>query len=142
MGCLGSGKKLYFCSGELAEWSIAAVLKTVDLHGSGGSNPSLSANKKAMQKSIAFFRPRKPRPLAVERQKRAKKERHCGAMAFCLQGRPRQRKGYQIPHIPLNACVQEDEAYNKSDIAEQWRFFARPPAAAKGYLIPWLVKSV
>ena len=41
-------KKLYFCSGELAEWSIAAVLKTVDLHGSGGSNPSLSANKKAM----------------------------------------------------------------------------------------------
>ena len=29
--------------GEVAEWSIAAVLKTVDLHGSGGSNPSLSA---------------------------------------------------------------------------------------------------
>ena len=26
----------------MAEWSIAAVLKTVDLHGSGGSNPSLS----------------------------------------------------------------------------------------------------
>ena len=34
--------------GELAEWSNAAVLKTVDLNGSGGSNPSLSAehNKK------------------------------------------------------------------------------------------------
>ena len=29
----------------MAEWSIAAVLKTVDLHGSGGSNPSLSARK-------------------------------------------------------------------------------------------------
>ena len=29
--------------GELAEWSNAAVLKTVDLNGSGGSNPSLSA---------------------------------------------------------------------------------------------------
>ncbi len=29
--------------GEVAEWSIAAVLKTVDLRGSGGSNPSLSA---------------------------------------------------------------------------------------------------
>ena len=27
----------------MAEWSIAAVLKTVDLKGSGGSNPSLSA---------------------------------------------------------------------------------------------------
>ena len=29
----------------MAEWSIAAVLKTVDLNGSGGSNPSLSANE-------------------------------------------------------------------------------------------------
>ena len=36
----------FFCTfapGEMAEWSIAAVLKTVDLQGSGGSNPSLSA---------------------------------------------------------------------------------------------------
>ncbi len=32
-----------FDIGEMAEWSNAAVLKTVDLHGSGGSNPSLSA---------------------------------------------------------------------------------------------------
>ena len=30
-------------SGELAEWSNAAVLKTVEPKGSGGSNPSLSA---------------------------------------------------------------------------------------------------
>ena len=30
----------------MAEWSIAAVLKTVDLNGSGGSNPSLSAKRK------------------------------------------------------------------------------------------------
>ena len=29
----------------MAEWSIAAVLKTVELRGSGGSNPSLSALK-------------------------------------------------------------------------------------------------
>ncbi len=29
--------------GELAEWSNAAVLKTVDCNRSGGSNPSLSA---------------------------------------------------------------------------------------------------
>ena len=28
----------------MAEWSIAAVLKTVELQGSGGSNPSLSAD--------------------------------------------------------------------------------------------------
>ena len=36
--------------GKMAEWSIAAVLKTVDLNGSGGSNPSLSATQK--KKSI------------------------------------------------------------------------------------------
>ena len=32
-----------FVPGEMAEWAIAAVLKTVELRGSGGSNPSLSA---------------------------------------------------------------------------------------------------
>ncbi len=32
-----------FAAGEMAEWSIAAVLKTVEPQGSGGSNPSLSA---------------------------------------------------------------------------------------------------
>ena len=33
----------YFAPGEMAEWSIATVLKTVDCYRSGGSNPSLSA---------------------------------------------------------------------------------------------------
>lgn len=37
-------KRCNFAPGEMAEWSIAAVLKTVDLKGSGGSNPSLSAD--------------------------------------------------------------------------------------------------
>ncbi len=45
---------MYFCRGELAEWSIAAVLKTVDLQGSGGSNPSLSATKDATLR-VALF---------------------------------------------------------------------------------------
>ena len=39
----------YFCRGELAEWSIAAVLKTVVPRGTGGSNPSLSAEKKVLR---------------------------------------------------------------------------------------------
>ena len=40
----------------MAEWSNAAVLKTVDLNGSGGSNPSLSANKlKLSALRWAFF---------------------------------------------------------------------------------------
>ena len=37
----------------MAEWSNAAVLKTVDLRGSGGSNPSLSAKiKRSKEMSI------------------------------------------------------------------------------------------
>ena len=48
-----------FAKGKMAERSNAAVLKTVDLRGSGGSNPSLSAEK-TLQNSIpncfaAFF---------------------------------------------------------------------------------------
>ena len=33
-----------FAPGEMAERSIAAVLKTVEVKASGGSNPSLSAD--------------------------------------------------------------------------------------------------
>ena len=43
-----------FALGEVAEWSIAAVLKTVELRGSGGSNPSLSAIKPDFQAFIVF----------------------------------------------------------------------------------------
>ena len=56
--------------GEMAEWSNAAVLKTVDLHGSGGSNPSLSAKvqKKAAELvRAAFF----SCALALPRRRRA-----------------------------------------------------------------------
>ena len=48
--------EIKFDIGEMAEWSNAAVLKTVDLNGSGGSNPSLSANKlKLSALRWAFF---------------------------------------------------------------------------------------
>ena len=47
---------------EMAEWSIATVLKTVDCNRSGGSNPSLSAEinikthqKPANQRFAGFF---------------------------------------------------------------------------------------
>ncbi len=36
---------IWTCIGEMAEWSNAAVLKTVEGHTSGGSNPSFSASK-------------------------------------------------------------------------------------------------
>ena len=42
--------------GEMAEWSIAAVLKTVEGHTSGGSNPSLSA-KQAASQGLLFLCP-------------------------------------------------------------------------------------
>jgi hypothetical protein len=43
----------YFCRGEMAERSNAAVLKTVEVQASGGSNPSLSAGKNNIKKSKA-----------------------------------------------------------------------------------------
>ena len=42
-------------SGEMAEWSNAVVLKTIDLHGSGGSNPSLSAKENLRMMSSGGF---------------------------------------------------------------------------------------
>src|SRR5690606_18508483 len=44
-------------TGEVAEWSNAAVLKTVEGHTSGGSNPSLSArsNPAPHQRGIFIF---------------------------------------------------------------------------------------
>ena len=41
-------KKLYLCSGEMAERSNAAVLKTVVQQCTGGSNPSFSAEMKRL----------------------------------------------------------------------------------------------
>ena len=48
--------KDYFIFGEMAERSNAAVLKTVDCNRSGGSNPSLSANK-GVNQWITWFTP-------------------------------------------------------------------------------------
>ena len=48
----------YFCAfqkGRMAEWSIAAVLKTVELRGSGGSNPSPSAKDRCSNECRSFF---------------------------------------------------------------------------------------
>ena len=43
--------------GEMAEWSIAAVLKNVELRGSGGSNPSLSATRKDLAEGCDLSQP-------------------------------------------------------------------------------------
>ena len=41
--------------GKMAEWSIAAVLKTVELRGSRGSNPCLSAESPVRRKLYGIF---------------------------------------------------------------------------------------
>ena len=57
---LNFGKKKFriiFAPGEMAEWSIAAVLKTVEPRGSWGSNPYLSArdgDKRGRAEAKAF----------------------------------------------------------------------------------------
>lgn len=45
----------YFCRGEMAERLNAPVLKTDVLKGTGGSNPSFSAEKKLKTKVLSFF---------------------------------------------------------------------------------------
>ena len=54
--CTAFEKKVFLEKkpGEVAEWSIAAVLKTVVLRGTGGSNPSLSAETKTKDFTKAF----------------------------------------------------------------------------------------
>ncbi len=42
-------------SGEMVEWSITAVLKTAVPRGTGGSNPSLSANSRNSMSYGYFF---------------------------------------------------------------------------------------
>lgn len=50
-------KGMYICNriGEMAEWSNAAVLKTVEGHTSRGSNPLLSAKLKPVAIVMGFF---------------------------------------------------------------------------------------
>ena len=66
--------------GELAEWSNAAVLKTVEGHTSGGSNPSFSAKGKPERKFWFFCFQQRQEPALAKRLK-TKKQIHevdCG----------------------------------------------------------------
>ena len=61
--CIAFGKESLLKKefGEVAEWSIAAVLKTVVLRGTRGSNPCLSAIKgvnQAFARFTPFFTPK------------------------------------------------------------------------------------
>ena len=76
----------------MAEWSNAAVLKTVDLHGSGGSNPSLSAENKKQPASftivelVFFLLTRQHSSLLESDDEITKKNQHeCWLVDFCFR---------------------------------------------------------
>ena len=52
------GKSYMVGIGKVVEWSITAVLKTAVLRGTGGSNPSLSAEKRAAKVARFFLCPK------------------------------------------------------------------------------------
>ena len=54
MFCITKKEVIFAGTGEMAEWSNAAVLKTVEGHTSGGSNPSFSAKGNPQLKLWVF----------------------------------------------------------------------------------------
>ena len=81
--------------GEVAEWSIAAVLKTVELRGSGGSNPSLSArpqSKKVSRNRYLLFL-YLWRKFTCRRRCENKRWRRAAFCAVGLQGPLRRAEG-------------------------------------------------
>ena len=90
--------------GRLAEWLMAAVLKTVDLNGFGGSNPSPSANNlKLSAKRWAFFvqgrQELDPVRTCAEKLKGRKAVSFKSfARAPLRAGREKAREAWLIPH--------------------------------------------
>src|SRR5690606_12357138 len=86
-------EEVYICTtensrpkpGEMAEWSIAAVLKTVDCNRSGGSNPSFS-EKKNRNSRFGFFYFAGVKSSAYESGQNTKKS-VSGALAFFAHSR-------------------------------------------------------
>ncbi len=73
----------------MAEWSIAAVLKTVEGHTSGGSNPSLSAIKPDYQAFVVYtpnFTPSFGREI--------------GCFVWGLKGEKKGIKIFILPFVP------------------------------------------
>ncbi len=63
--------------GKMAEWSIATVLKTVEGHTSGGSNPSLSAKKSSRKVALLALEREWMRTLGFVTAKRSALQRIC-----------------------------------------------------------------
>ena len=91
-------------SGEMAEWSNAAVLKTVEGHTSGGSNPSFSAKRNPQHLLWVFCFPKKTKLVCAffGKQKRQNSVKNLGFYACTgfLFGDARSESLYAI----FNLC--------------------------------------
>ena len=81
--------------GKMAEWSNAAVLKTVEQRCSGGSNPSLSANKQKLQGfdfiEAFFVFVGQAELVRAQTYKHKKEDSHCEPCNFGLFARALRR---------------------------------------------------
>ena len=89
----------YLATGEMVEWSITAVLKTAVPRGTGGSNPSLSANKGVNQQVMRFTPFSTPKNLRATPPKTA----ILGGANHLLS---LHREGYISPPTPLNFSMK------------------------------------
>ncbi len=106
-------KYYYFCRGELAEWSIAAVLKTVELRGSGGSNPSLSAKTNAVRFTNGIFCFRLLPTFSVEQLTKIKKDTNAKHGSICFVSKPILRVHKIIPlSAKANAVHFTERSFN------------------------------
>jgi hypothetical protein len=75
-------------SGEMAEWSNAAVLKTVEGHTSGGSNPSFSAKGNLQRKLWVFLCSEVNETCFSEIEEHKKSTREAGLGFYACLGIP------------------------------------------------------
>src|SRR5690606_15664095 len=104
----------YFCRGELAEWSNAAVLKTVNCNRFGGSNPSLSARKSFIER-WSFFRLGAPAVLEVTTSSgssiRFEPKGRAGSIREGLESAFGARGAKPIPRSPPEKASSKDGAF-------------------------------
>ena len=108
----------------MAEWSIAAVLKTVELRGSGGSNPSLSAKKKGVpkgapflfcEKERAFSHPRTGALISTELVSNDTRKK-CASESLSLRDTKRRTSPIGLVFcVALNACGKEHQSFCKQN---------------------------
>ena len=96
-------------TGELAEWSNAAVLKTVEGYTSGGSNPSFSAKKNLQQELRVFCFQKNAQAFRLKAFLENKKLSYAFLAwrgFFFAQDTPIGITIFVIPHYPVRAyCI-------------------------------------